>query len=104
VTFLLLVSMAAATYRLTRLVVVDGWPPVARPRERWAERHPGHWLTYLWNCPFCVSVWAAGLVVLLTWVFLHDDGPGMALPVLQWGAVAGLAALVYEVLARLADV
>ena len=103
-TFLLLVLMVAATYRLTRLLAVDSWPPVAGPRERYSERHPGSWLTYLWNCPFCVSVWAAGIVTLLVWVFIRNDGPGLALPVLWWGAVAGLASLIYEVLARLADV
>lgn len=100
---LLLLAMVLAAYRLTRLVVVDQWPPVAVPRERWSAGHEGHWLTYLVNCPFCVGVWAAGLVTLLTWVFIHGDGSGLPLPVLWWAATAGGCAIVYEVLARLPD-
>lgn len=48
----------AATARLTRLVVND---EISRPAREYVEANldPGSRLTYLVNCPYCVSVWAA---------------------------------------------
>ena len=98
---------ALAVYRLTRLITVDGFPPIRRAREwvlrrwpsedtelaesemveatsitaaewveierpaetaawnwerRWVALSP-HWLGELVTCAWCVSVYAAGLVV-----------------------------------------
>lgn len=79
----LLVGLILATIRLTRLLVVDEFPPakwlrtriiwlfaevdddgVAKPdRQRWGRLaglvFP---LAYLWTCPWCMSAWA-GLAV-----------------------------------------
>jgi hypothetical protein len=95
---LLFVLLGLTAYRLTRLIVVDEWPPVARPREAWSARHPGAWTTYLWNCPFCLSVWTSALIVGLTTIWV--DLPA---PVLWWGGTAGAVSVAYEVLSRLPD-
>lgn len=100
---MLLLLLVLATYRLTRLIAVDSWPPVAKPRDRYSAAHEGGWLTYLWNCPFCVGVWAAAAVVGLTWLALQVNGPGLPVPFLWWAAAAGGVGLVYEVLDRLPD-
>lgn len=51
---------AAATWRLTKLVTED---EITRPvREAIDARWPGSQVSYLVNCPACVSVWA-GLAV-----------------------------------------
>lgn len=53
----------AATTRLTRLVVED---EITREFREWVERVTGDGkLTYLVNCPYCVSVWAGGVVQIL---------------------------------------
>ena len=52
-----------AVWRTTELVVED---EVTRPaREVVARRWPGSRAAYLIQCPTCVSVWAAAVVLLL---------------------------------------
>lgn len=60
--FEFLVRVAAA-WRITRLIVDDEITAELRDavRDRFGEDHK---LTYLVNCPFCVSVWA-GLAVMV---------------------------------------
>lgn len=58
----------AAAARLTRLVVDD---EITRPFREWVEAQTGEdsQLTYLVNCPYCVSVWAGAAVQALPrWV------------------------------------
>lgn len=64
----LTVVEVAATARITRLVVEDEiFRPVREGIEDWAG--PDSKLTYLVNCPYCVSVWAGSAVqVLPDWV------------------------------------
>lgn len=54
----------AATARITRLVVQD---EISREFREWVERSLGSEsrLTYLVNCPYCVSVWAGAVVQVL---------------------------------------
>lgn len=54
----------AATTRLTRLIVED---EITRELREWVEERTGSdsKLTYLVNCPYCVSVWAGAAVQLL---------------------------------------
>lgn len=87
--------LVLTTYRLTRLLVVDNFPPVLKVRTtltgddetgaRPAAWVPW-WLEYLAGCYWCVSVWVSGLVTLA--VTLADDLPS---PILVWGGVAALA-------------
>lgn len=62
----------AATYRLTRIVISD---EVMREPREWAlaridairKKHPklAYKLEYLLGCPWCVSIWASGTLLLL---------------------------------------
>lgn len=54
-----LVVDVAATRRLTRLVTKD---EITAPVREWAWKNDRKKLTYLVNCPYCVSVWAGVLV------------------------------------------
>lgn len=59
-----LVIRVAAAWRLTRLVVDD---EITRPLREKVEEVAGpdsKW-TYLVNCPYCVSVWAGLVAVVL---------------------------------------
>lgn len=59
-----LVIRTAAAWRLTRLVVDD---EITRElRDAVAAKHGhGSKLTYLVNCPYCVSVWAGLIAAVL---------------------------------------
>jgi hypothetical protein len=84
--------MVLTSYRVTRLLVVDNFPPLlwlrtqltgddetgARPAS-WVP----WWLEYLAGCYWCVSVWVSGLLTLV--VTLASDVP---YPLLVWGGVA----------------
>lgn len=100
---LLLVLMTLATYRLTRLVVEDTFPPVAWIRERLTGHEPTlsepyrvarwklvpAWVGDLVSCCWCTSVWVSAGVVATV-----DLTVGLPLPLLAWGAVAAAAAWV----------
>jgi len=84
--WLLLLVLAFGTYRITRLIVRDDFPPVARPRAWIADRGP-EWLGELVTCPWCASGWIAmGAVAAAAWTV------GLPAPVLCWPAVWGAAA------------
>lgn len=112
---LTVVLLVIATWRATRLVVEDDFPPIARVRDfvvRHAEIHETvstalgtktvtlttlRWYGELISCPWCVSVWLAAGGTFLVW--LTRDG-GLPLPFLVFGAVAGGAASLYAVVDR----
>lgn len=65
-TWLMLVLNVGAVYRLTVLVTAD------KITERLREHVNTHWegaLVILINCGWCISIWLAGLAVLLTWLW-----------------------------------
>lgn len=117
-----LVVLSLTTYRATRLVTTDDFPPILWLRDRlvgdWREptdreteqgtgrwetakdadgrpliRHPRWrwapgWLSDLLSCPWCASGWLSMGVVGLTDAFVS-----VPVPVLAWGAVWALSAL-----------
>lgn len=89
------VLMTLATYRITRLLVVDNFPPILWVREKLTgDEDEGiepatwvpWWLQYLAGCYWCMSVWVSGFTTLA--VTLTLDLP---YPLLVWGGVAALA-------------
>lgn len=87
--------VALTSYRVTRLLVVDNFPPILFVRElltgdEETGRRPASWvpwwLEYLAGCYWCVSVWVSGGVTLA--VTLASDLP---YPPLVWGGAAALA-------------
>jgi hypothetical protein len=90
---LLLVTLAS--YRLTRLVVDDTFPPVQWVRDRVVGDDPAvprwrgvpAWVGDLVSCSWCASVWVSAGVTALTWVWI-----GLPVPLLVWaGAATGAA-------------
>lgn len=74
------VLIALASYRLTRLVNLD--VITTRPRK-WAQRQASGKLEYFVTCPWCVSIYVAGAVVLVT-----DLVTSVPVPALQWLAAS----------------
>jgi hypothetical protein len=107
--WLLITLMALATFRLTRLVTRDDFPPAYKFRTKlqsmrpvvWTKppnattNYPGEW-RYWWlgelvTCHWCVSAYLSAGVVGLTNVVV--DFP---VPVLVWFAVWGAGAVLVD--------
>lgn len=87
--------VALTSYRLTRLLVVDNFPPILWLRTKLTgddelDVPPASWvpfwLEYLAGCYWCVSVWVSGAITLV--VSLASDLP---YPLLVWGGAAAVA-------------
>jgi hypothetical protein len=88
--WLIVILIALATHRVTRIITRDAIPLVATPREafvqRWGtfadaatpeqkktslngKRTNGFMrsLAYLWECDWCASVWVSALITSLAW-------------------------------------
>lgn len=93
--WLLVLLVCVATYRLTRLLALDEFPPTAWMRDR-VERRFGADSSpaYLVHCPWCVSVYVGAAVVLATDAAV--DG-GLAVPALVWGAASAVSGLLAAV-------
>jgi hypothetical protein len=91
----LLLLLTFTTYRATRLVVDDAFPPVAWVRTRltgdewgrhrwaWVPR----WVGELVSCTWCASVWVSAGVTALTTLWIS-----VPLPLLVWATAAAGAA------------
>jgi hypothetical protein len=87
--WLLVVCAGLATFRLTRLVVRDQFPPIRWARER-LEQGP-EWLADLVACHWCASAYiAAGLVALV------DLAASVPLPALVWVTAWAIGAWVAD--------
>jgi len=81
-------------WRVTRLLVEDTLPWVAKPRAwvgNWATAHKQWWLEDLLTCPHCVSVWVCGAVVAVAAQVIS-----VPLPVLVAGAAAGVCSIIAD--------
>lgn len=105
-TLLTILLICFGTHRLTRFVIADAFPPVAVPRDallnwwapdvEWIKTHDGvaHWgqtgraLRYLFECPWCMSIWVGAVVVWVTTLFTS-----VPLPVLVWLTASSVTAL-----------
>jgi hypothetical protein len=59
--------IAAATFRLTRLVAVDAFPPSDWLRWKIEDRTgPDSAWSYLVNCPWCLSIYIGAAVTAVT--------------------------------------
>lgn len=99
--WLLLIVLSLATYRLTRLVVKDTFPPALWLRTKivrlWNPyqgqyRPRWEWFADLVTCHWCASGWLSlGLVLGTAW------GASVPSPVLVWLAVWAVAAWIANV-------
>lgn len=102
----LLLVLALATHRVTRLLTRDQVPVIKRPRDlvlawidpRDTEGHEvgraplggfGRSIAYLMECDWCMSVWVAGA---LTWATATTVG--LPLPWLVWPALSTVTGLI----------
>lgn len=91
---LVFVLLALSSYRATRLIARDEFPPLVVWRERIAARFPGDsWQAYLSRCSWCVGVYVSGILTLLTWLILDD---GLPVPLLWWPAAATMVGVIAE--------
>lgn len=83
---LVVVLVCLTTYRVSRFIALDAFPPVAVPRD-WVLRKLGddHWFSYLITCMWCVSVYVSGGLVLVT-----DHWVSVPLPWLVWPAASAV--------------
>ena len=98
-TVVMLALLLLTIWRLTRLLVVDEFPPLRLLRE-WVIDTFGYvdengeltrgrrlgglgWsIAYLWTCPWCMSIWlGAGLVFLTDWRWMHVPYPWLVVAV-----------------------
>jgi Protein of unknown function (DUF1360) len=96
---LLLVLLTLVTYRVTRLITKDTFPPVAKLRARLVGADETklvgtrwEWFGELITCYWCAGFWVAGVVV-----FVANFFTSVPLPWLVWPAVAGAAAFISHV-------
>jgi hypothetical protein len=89
----LLLLLGLACYRLTRLVVKDSFPPIARPRAVLERRTLGtrtEAVGDLATCHWCASGWLSlGLIGGVDW---YTD-VSVPMPVVMWLAVWAVGAL-----------
>lgn len=84
-----LVVDALASYRLTRLVVEDDFPPVKAAREEFLGAYDeDDWPAKLVTCPWCAGFWIAVMVVFLRWIFGDRITP--LFKALAFSAVTGI--------------
>lgn len=94
--FLIALLVVLATYRITRLLVADAFPPIAHLRA-WPSRRFGDdssW-AYLAECPWCASMYVAPLVVLAVDLFATTP---VVLPVLLALAASAITGALSEVM------
>jgi hypothetical protein len=100
---LVVALICLASFRLTRLIARDAFPPLAVQRARVAARWGDHsWQAYLSECQWCVGVYVSGLVTLAAWLLVDL----LPVPLLVWAAAAavtGVLAVLVEALDKIAD-
>jgi hypothetical protein len=88
------VLLALASFRLTRLIAWDTWPPVSRARIWLLYRPEGGLrsdaLDELFACPFCLGFWIS-LAFYLAWLFFPTATLAVSI-VLALSAIVGLVA------------
>jgi hypothetical protein len=97
---LVFVLLSLTTYRVTRLLVSDKITESVRERValwaeyRWQSKHAvvdaddPEWkskLAYFITCPWCVSIWVGGFLVLAA-----DMVTSVPLPALTWAATSAV--------------
>lgn len=91
---IVVVSIWLSTFRLTRLLVRDDFPPIAVQRARIAERWgDASWQAYLSTCSWCAGIWVAGAVTSGAWWASQHYPFDVPVPVLVWWAGAAVTGL-----------
>ena len=106
-TLLWALALMITTWRVTRILVVENFPPTRAVRDwvldtfgvfdesgavvrGWRWGGLGYTIAYLWTCQWCMSVWVGALVYAAWWWL----GPTVMLPVVVVAAASGLSGLI----------
>lgn len=98
--WLLLLVLSFATFRLTRLITRDDFPPIlwartkiqhARPQRTVNGEFEWWWLGELVSCHWCASGW-----VSLAFVETSNIFASIPLPIFTWFAVWGIGAVLVD--------
>lgn len=102
----LLIICGLATFRITRLITTDDFPPIARPRNwitgepywvdsesKWHYPHetaswPRHWFGDLITCPWCAGGWVSLGIILALALFTPRDAALVDWVLLWWASWA----------------
>lgn len=71
--FIELFLICGATWRMTRLIALDHFPPTAWIRREIEERWEGSTLDFLASCMWCSSFWWG--LLFAGWWYASLDGP-----------------------------
>ncbi len=107
----LALGVIIAIWRVTRLLVLDAWPPVRAIREwfivtfgaidadgnitggkRWGVL--GFSLAYVWTCPWCMSPWVGAALWAIVVRVAHQSLPFPWLVIAAGSGLTGLLAMV----------
>lgn len=84
VTAVIAALLVLTCYRVTRLLTTDSFPPLLRFRHwvayRWGS---ASWQAYLSECPWCVSVWIAAMLVAVLVATVGCPYPLLVVPALS---------------------
>jgi len=94
--FLLVALTILAVWRITRFVTMDF---LAEPVRAWAARR-GEKIGYLFECPWCLSIWIAPIVVVPVVIWPDNRAILAALLVLTASGAAGMLAVIEDRLDR----
>jgi hypothetical protein len=98
-----IIAVGLTSFRLTRLLARDTFPPLAVQRARIAARWGSDsWQAYLSECQWCAGVYVSAAVTGAAW-WVTDSLP---MPAMVWGgaaAIVGVVAVVVEALDKVAE-
>lgn len=93
-----LVTIVSAS-RLTRLLVIDKFPPIKWARDKYEDATDGTGWQLLALCGYCMSFWTTAIVVLWGWLSgVYGDplaAPGDAVAFMVWWGFNGTFAASY---------
>lgn len=87
---LLAVLVLVATWRLARLITADF---ITEPIRAWAARR-GEKLGYLFECPWCLSIWLAPILVVPAVLWPDNRLVWAVMLILAASGVAGMLAVI----------
>jgi hypothetical protein len=98
-----IIAVGLTSYRLTRLLARDTFPPLAVQRARISGRWGrDSWQAYLSECQWCVGVYVSAAVTGAVW-WVAD---GLPMPALVWAGAAsivGIVATIVEAFDKIAE-
>lgn len=87
----LLLLLTFTSFRITRLVIADTFPPIARFRDWIISKVDRDWFESLMDCGWCAGSYISVAVVAIAWFFIP-----LHYPALYFFSVAALTGILAE--------